>query len=120
MDFDSIVRKEKFVVMVTGYSCGGCITYFAKEHIANTFIYFINDLSIMEMNRVRFQDIGDGIHFFYIIRTPETELLYSEKSPRLITNENNLLTVYEYKDLDRLTKGFTLKGKKVLKKLTIQ
>jgi hypothetical protein len=117
LDFDSIARNEKCVVMVTGYSCGGCVEYFAKEKIARTFIYFINDLSIMEMNRVRFQAKARGLNFYYVLRSAETDGLYTAKSPQMLWRNGNALHLIDYRELDRVTDGFSLKGKKARKNI---
>jgi hypothetical protein len=119
-DFDSLARaSRRGVVVITGTSCIGCVEYFAKQNVANTFIYFISDLSIMEMDRVRFQANGGLSTFYYALRTPENEYLFAQKSPQLIVMDAQSTRIFDYDDLSRLTNGFTLKGKKARKHLAI-
>ncbi|MNY30039.1 hypothetical protein D3C86_1641200 [compost metagenome] len=115
--FDSIIRSSSGVILVTNVSCGGCVEYFAKEKIVNTFVYFINDLSIIEMNRVKFQVDNPEISFYYTLRTQQNEKLVADKSPQLIVYQDEGVRVVDYNSLDQFTKGFSLKGKKVRKNL---
>lgn len=116
-DFDSLVKATPNVVCVIGMSCSGCVEYFAEQKITGTFVYFVENLSIMEMTRTRFQGNRSGLKFYYTLRIPQAEKLFSSRSPQMLINGNNSVRLIDYDTLSRLTHGFTLPKKKTLKEL---
>lgn len=116
-DFDSLVKATPNVVCVIGMSCGGCVEYFAEQKITGTFVYFVEDLSIMEMTRTRFQGNRSDLKFYYTLRIPEADKLFSARSPQMLINRNGTVRLIDYDTLSRLTRGFTLPKKKILKEL---
>ena len=121
VDFDSLARTTA-IVFVTNQSCVGCVEYFANERIATTFVYFIDQLSIVEMARVRFQETKNpSCTFYYALRNFAFEpILVTEKSPLLMIQQSSSSIVYNYAELSQLTHSFTLKGRQARKITTIQ
>ena len=116
-DFDSLVKATPNVVCIIGMSCSGCVEYFAEQKISSTFVYFVDDLSIMEMTRTRFQGNRSGLKFYYTLRAPEADKLFSARSPQMLISRNGSVRLIDYDTLSKLTRGFTLPKKKTLKEL---
>lgn len=121
IDFDSLA-KTTAIVFVTNQSCVGCVEYFANEGIATTFVYYIDNLSILEMTRVRFQEKrNSSCTFYYALRNFKLEKVrVSEKSPLLMVQQSTDPIVYDYAELSQLTHSFTLKGRQARKITAVQ
>jgi hypothetical protein len=117
LSYDSLLAQSKSIAFVTNISCGGCVEYLAKENVCKTFIYFIDNLSIMEMNRVKFQNDPSCKFYFVLCGFEAGSIRYSEKSPLLVVNAENTVSIYDYMKLNQLTKEFSLKGRKARKTL---
>jgi hypothetical protein len=118
---DSIIQKVNTIVVIANTSCIGCVEYLLKEKICYNYIYLIANLSITEMNRVKFKTDNKNCHFYFLVSKFQTNpMLISEKSPVLIYLRNSFLYFYNYDALNKLTNSFTLKGKKLNKFLQLK
>lgn len=115
---DSLVEKVHTIAFISSTSCVGCVEYLLKEEICYNYVYLIENLSITEMNRVKLKTDNKNCHFYFIVsKFQNNQDLIIDKSPVLLEFKNEVLYLYNYDELSRLTKSFSLKGNKIKKLL---
>jgi hypothetical protein len=118
INLDSLIQNVKTVAIVSKSSCIGCVEYLLNENICENYIFILENLSITEMNSIKFRTNKNNCHYYFVQSNFQNNLLLkSDKSPVLINSNQNRLTFYDYNDLSNLTKSFTNKGRKIKKQL---
>lgn len=117
VDLDSLLKAVNTITVVSNTSCIGCVEYLLKQGICTNFVYLIDNLSIIEMNRAKFKTTDTKCHFYFIISKFDTIIEINERSPILIYLENDSYTIFNYDELNKLTCSFTSNGRVVRKEL---
>lgn len=120
VDYDSLLTLKQTLVFVTQTFCIGCVEYFSKQDISQNYVYVIDRLSIVEMNRVKLiQSKASSSSFFIVGDFKIDNLSNTSRSPVMVIKRDGQGIVYDYSTLNELTDGFSLKGKSAKKKLKI-
>lgn len=119
--FTTITANKSLTIFTSQNYCKACVEYLVATNTANTFVFYVNSLSLFEILSIKShfkQFSSKPASFYYIIRTKLPKLLQAEnKSPYAISTSNNISKLITYTELDKLTDGFTLSKKKLSKKM---
>ena len=66
INLDSLIQNVKTVAIVSKSSCIGCVEYLLNEKICENFIFILENLSITEMNSLKFKTNKNNCHYYFV------------------------------------------------------
>lgn len=118
ISFDSLLTLNKTIVFITPKNCAACANYILKNNPEAIFIYTLQAKSRLEMMRISPELPPKKATILYamddfVFRSVNA----NEASPIIVRSSKREVTILDYQKISVLSNSFTLKSKKLKKRL---
>lgn len=115
INFSEIEFKDSPIIVITLMNCSGCVNYFISHKKSFSFIFEIQNKSILEINRIiALYNLKDSDKILFLVSNKSAKnLLIKEPSPQIIFRKEEKNYHLNYSEVVALTNDFTLKPKKI-------
>lgn len=115
-----LLTDELPIILISNLNCSSCVNYFVKQQDKYRFLFFINSLSLLEVNTIiKSRQIQKERCYFILNKNIRNtiKIIENKPTPCMITSKNHQKYFYDYELLSKLTRDFTINHRQFLKKL---
>lgn len=118
ISFDSLLTLNKTIVFITKKNCIACTSYIMKNNPNAIFIYTLQSKSRLEMMQISPELPPKKATILYAMEDfVFRSVTANEASPIIVRSSTKNVTILDYQTISVLSNSFTLKAKKLKKRL---